>query len=262
MYKINLAAMLLLSAGVAGGAAYLALYKDSPDTSRQERIEYLVRSLGDSNPNVRRQAEKELKQIGPMAEDALKTAAQSGDREIADRAQKLLGEIRSGASTLGEASPEILSPGHGVAIELSVREESADRPRFYVRMTNYDSIPYLVARDRVGGRISYGRFARFEVVDAQGQVTTATTEERANGSEGKIEFIVLGAGETLDLYAGQADSMTSLPVRLAPGQYQVRFVYHAIPGSPYRHVVQGASQGAPLPPVLLASAAVSIRILS
>lgn len=261
MYKLNLAAMLVLSLSVAGGTAYLSLRKTDPDASKTERIEYLVRSLGDPNPNVRRQAESELRTMGPVTVDALRQAAQSPDREVADRAKRLLREFEPVAASddsRPEERPVAPVESRGVTVELA-SQETAGRLRFYVRMTNHDSIPYTVARERVPGGYRYSGFARFEVSDAAGHVTVVPTEGPTASVSGTLEFVVLGAGETLDLYAGQADSMTSLPLELVPGEVRVRFLYDATAQSPYQHVVRGASPAGPLPPQLLASAWVSVR---
>lgn len=269
MYKINLAAMVVLSVAVTGGTAYLALRKKAPDTSRKDRIDYLVRCLGDGSPDVRRQAETELRKLGPAAAEALRTASQSSDPRVADRAKEILKEVEESSETVAarkptEEPPRAVEPtvSRGVSIELLSSQEQVRGgiPRFYVRMTNHDSIPYLVARVRVAGQMSYSRFARFEVADSEGRVS-AVPADAGSGPAAEPDLVVLGPGETLDLFAGQGDSMTSLPASLEPGEYRIRFLYDAAAESAYRHVVQGTAAASPLPPELLASAPVTVRIV-
>jgi hypothetical protein len=123
-------------------------------------------------------------------------------------------------------------------------------------MTNHDGVPYLVARNLDRGRILYGRYARFEISDERNGLRTVF----ASPSDGSVSHLVLPPGETVDLFAGQDDSMTTFPVELAPGEYRVRFVYDASPQSEYRGVVTPSSTGVPLPPEKLVSDSIEIRI--
>jgi hypothetical protein len=269
MYKLRLIAMVVLSSGVIAGAAALALRSGDPVDPEKDRIDFLVRSLGDRNPDVRRKAEAELRQLGPKASEALRTAMHSSDRSISDRARKLLEEIdnRETAASKNPRSndsagnndpvpPEIPS-FRSVSIELL---PAPDGGRYYVRLTNHDSVPYVIARENVQGRWCYGRHARFEVTDAQGRTQSFAAESHDASVSGTPDLVVVGPGETLDLFAGQDDGMTQIPEKLAPGTYSVRFVYDAA-STGYRHGVQNAPSGAPLPPQEFASAAVEITIL-
>ncbi len=274
MYKINLAAMIVLSIAVAGGAAFLALRKTAPDASQKERVDYLVRCLGDGSPDVRRQAEADLRKMGPAAAEALRAASQSGDPRVADRAKGILKEFEGRSDSVAVQDPKGKprknplagvepAAARGVSVELLSSQEQirGETPRFYVRMTNHDSIPYLVARVRVAGQALYSRFARFEIVDSQGRISTVPADAGSGLAAAEPDLLVLGPGETLDLFAGQGDSMTSLPASLEPDEYRIRFLYDAASESAYRHVVQGVATASPLPPQLLASAPVTVRIV-
>lgn len=263
MYKLRIGLILVLCGGIAAGAVWFVHRSSANEDPEKDRIEYLIRSLGDRNPDVRRKAESELRQLGPKAEGALREAAKSSDAAVAQRAKKLLEALESPSDSASKTerkeepkkkedarTPE--PEPRGVSIELSVPQEHVKgAPRFYVRITNHDASPYLVARDRAAGRFYYGRFARFEVVDAQGKAFTLPVESAP--TSGKPEFIVVAPGETLDLYAGQDDSRTGFEASLAGGSYRVRFVYDASLKSLYREAVQTGSGAAPLPPQVLAS---------
>lgn len=269
MYRLRLIAMVVLSAGVIAGAATLALRSSDETDPEKERIDFLVRNLGDRNPDVRRKAEAELRQMGPKAAEALRAALQSSDKTIADRARKLLEDIekkdatavanvekKEEAKTEEKTQPEPVALS-GVSIELLPAPDGA---RYYVRLTNHDSVPYLVAREKVQGRWCYGRYARFEITDSQGHTRMLSAESHEAAVTGQPEVVVVGPGETLDLFAGQDDGMTQMSEKLAPGTYSVRFVYDASSAA-YRHGIQNAAGASPLPPQALASAAVEIKVL-
>lgn len=90
MHKLNLVLMVVLAVAVIGGAAYLSTGQESrsgPDTAKIER---LIRLLGDPDPDISRDAESDLRSMGPVAHPALRKAAGSSDRRVADRALRLL----------------------------------------------------------------------------------------------------------------------------------------------------------------------------
>ena len=158
----------LLTVGVTAGAAVLSLRKSCQENPEKERIDFLVRSLGDRNPDIRRKAEAELRQLGPKALEAVRSATRSTDPGIAERAMKLLRDIEGAASDStatgrrDEPKPEETRKTpepdpRGVTVEL-VPSSEIGKCRFYVRITNHDAAPYFVARDRAAGRVYYGRF--------------------------------------------------------------------------------------------------------
>lgn len=267
MYRLRLIAMVVLSAGVIAGAATLALRSDDQTDPEKERIDFLVRSLGDRNPDVRRKAEAELRKMGPKAAEALRAATRSADASLADRARRILDEIeKKDAAAVAnvdkkEEAKQDEKPqppaAKGVEIQLI---PAPDGDRFYVRLTNHDGVPYLVAREKVQGRCCYGRYARFEITDSQGHMRVIAAESHETAPAGQPEVLVVGPGETLDLYAGQDDGMTQIAEKLAAGTYTVRFIYDAA-AAPYKHGVQSATGASPLPSEALASAPVEIKIL-
>lgn len=270
MYKLRVALIVVLSGGVVAGAAALALRRSGDEDPQKGRVEFLVRSLGDPNPDVRRRSEEELRRLGPGALAALREASRSSDPRVAERALKLLREMEAAAESTSKPEtggpvvrPEVRETPEprGVTVELAVSPDRG-RPRFYVRITNRDAAPYLVARDRADGRIFYGRYARFELVDAEGRTLVVAAESPGDPAATKTEFIAVASGETLDLFAGQDDSRTAIGAALAPGTYRVRFLYDASEGSPYREAVQAADGAAPLPPRTLASAPVRIAVVN
>ncbi|GEM_PF-6894560 len=272
MYLIRVVLIAVLSLGVTAGAAYLALRRSNREDPEKTRIELLVRNLGDRNPDVRRNAESELRRFGPKAAEALREAGRSSNPAVAERAKKLLTEIGKPSDSVGktdrppERRPEETknSPpeGAGVQVDISLSQENfRGIPRFYVRLVNRDAAPYVVLRDRAHGRFYYGRFARFEIVDAQGKTVVVPADVLPPSTAAKPEAVVLSSGESLDLYAGQDDSMTGIGATLEPGSYSLRFLYDASSEGAYRRVLLTASGGGvPLPPMVLASAAVRFTV--
>src|SRR5262245_11690188 len=107
MPKINVVAMVVLCLGVAGGAAVLALRAPAIKVDAP-RVDRLIRRLGDTDPDLRREAERELKDLGKKAEPALKEAARGPDPVIAERARAILG--------LKPANPPLEGPRETVSI--------------------------------------------------------------------------------------------------------------------------------------------------
>ena len=62
-----------------------------------QRIQELIRQLGDNSFKVREQAQKELTLIGDPAKGELQKAVQSTDAEVQQRATTILGDINKGA---------------------------------------------------------------------------------------------------------------------------------------------------------------------
>jgi hypothetical protein len=264
MYKLNLVGMVVLSLGVAGGAAWLALKKSPAPHREQERIDFLVRSLGDRNPDVRRKAEAELRQMGPKAVVALQAAVDSSDKAVADRARKLLDELQPRETPQPvvdckvepkKDEPKIVEKPARTGVEIELVQPQAGIARFYVRMTNFDAQPYVVARKRVGARFTYGRYARFEILDSRGERILDVFEDP---TPAEIELLAAAPGQTLDLFAGQGDGTAGVLRKLPKGEYRIRFVYDATAG--YRQAAHGAKEGASLPSQEFASAFLTLRV--
>lgn len=92
-----------LCAALAGAAAARALGAQQPQSlasqtpSSPEQLEATARQLGDADARVRDAAGDALREAGPAAEAALRAVAESGDREAARRAKRLLQELRQPA---------------------------------------------------------------------------------------------------------------------------------------------------------------------
>lgn len=264
MVRRNAILMVLLPAVVIGGAFFLADGASSRAAREGEAVRRLLRKLSDSDPDVRREGEQGLRSMGPRAVEALREAARSPNRVLAGRAARILGEPAPLPSPSPPGPPAAENPAPTAEPEgtawLWIESGSAvlrvgETAWFYVRFRNPGPHPLLLARDR-GGR--YARFARFEIVDGMDRATEAPAEPLPPAAD--PEVVVVGPGETFDLYAGQGDGRTALATAfLSPGVCRVRFLYDAA-GDPYREAVRGRLDGLPLPPLELSSNVVPVRI--
>lgn len=263
MYRLNLVLMAVLALAVIGAALFLSLEKAPAAEVDPALVQKLFRKLADPDPDVRREAEAAFRSLGPKAEPSLREASKSSDAVLARRAERLLGELRPQPAVAREeprpeTPPEPPAPSRAEPLALSLecpepRLALGGTVHFYVRLKNEGVVPYLVARDRI---LRYARFARFEATDAAGRTARLRTEPApAFEEEAPAEFVLVHPGETLDLYAGQADGRTPLAAAsLKPGLYRIAFVYDATDPSPYREALKAYSGiGAPLPAVRLVS---------
>jgi hypothetical protein len=93
MPKLNLVLMVALALAVIGGAAFLSLQKADSQTSDRAETGKLLRKLADPDPDVRHEAEAGFREMGPRGLPALRDAAGSPDRVLAERAAKLLADL-------------------------------------------------------------------------------------------------------------------------------------------------------------------------
>ena len=93
MPKLNVVLMVVLSLALIGGLGALVL-RTPAVTQDQSALDKAFRKLVDSDPDVRREAEGEIRAMGPRGMAALKEAARSSDRTLAARASKLLAELQ------------------------------------------------------------------------------------------------------------------------------------------------------------------------
>ena len=114
MYKVNLLLIILSCLAVFGGATYLAIGPQTAE-SAPPTVEDLVRQLGDSDPDVRREAEASLIESGEAAIPALERASKSKRRILASRARRLLGKmgitpslVENPEKALSKESPSVL----------------------------------------------------------------------------------------------------------------------------------------------------------
>ncbi len=270
MVRLNAVLMIVLALAVVVSATFLALEESASVDRDAARAERLLRKLTDPDPDVRREGEEGLRAMGPRAAAALREAARSGDRALADRAARLL-EGSSPAPVPAPPRPESRDPG--TAAVPPVLEGGEGPFRFliecpdpalragegilvYVRFRNDGPQPLLLARE---GRDRYARFACFEAVDAKGRAFEVPAEPAREIRE-ETGVVVVRPGETLDLYAGQGDGRTLLAAPFpGAGPFRVRFVYDAS-GDAYREAVAGRAEGTPLPFERLASNPLVLRI--
>ena len=92
MNIIRVILMVLLTLGVIAGTGWLAMMSGGPDHDPETaKIDRLIRLLGDTDPDVARDAGKELELLRPASEPALEEAVRSKDEVLAKRAIKILG---------------------------------------------------------------------------------------------------------------------------------------------------------------------------
>ena len=94
MPKLNVVLMAVLAAGVIAGLAFLTLRPTPAREIEPAQVQKLIRKLGDSDPDIRREGEAGLRQAGAASVVPLREASKSPDRVLADRASKLLQELQ------------------------------------------------------------------------------------------------------------------------------------------------------------------------
>ena len=240
MRKLNLALMILLTFGVIASAGYLALsgnVKNHEGWRLDDQRGKLFRKLADDDPDRRREAEGQLRSMGPRAVPILREAARSDDPRLADRAAELLREFEP-------------------PVRLVLERPEAGVHRFRVRLVNEGREAVLLARDPVG------RYGRIEAVDGAGRTVPLGLETEAAGSpEQEADVVSVPAGQTFDLFAGRGDG-TIAPGQPfpGPGAWKVRFIYDASEGSDYRRRIEGSPDGIPLPSEVLVSNDVAVHV--
>jgi hypothetical protein len=266
MPRLNGILMMVLAAAVIGTAVFLSLEKAPPAGGPDPAVvAKLLRKLSDSDPDVRREAERGFRAMGPKAAAPLAEASKSEDRRLAEHAARLLREFEPAkpahalAKTV-EPAPEPPAKVDPVELVL-VCAQTALKPgrplRFYVRAANHGSAPVLVARSG----FSLAPFAWIEVVDGKGVVTRFAPEpEEAPLDRLALDVGAVAPGAIEDLYAGQRDGSTGLASLPGKGVFQVRFVYDASPESAYRKQVSASERGTLLPPQKLVSNALEIAV--
>ena len=90
MSTIRIVLMAVLTAGVIAGAGWMALRGGPVEDPQKAKIERLMRRLGDTDPDLAREAAKELTLLLPASRPALRKAAESDDALLAKRAALIL----------------------------------------------------------------------------------------------------------------------------------------------------------------------------
>jgi hypothetical protein len=257
MPKLNVVAMIVLSLSIAAGAAVMSLRATAPRPDPQ--VDRLIRRLADTDPDLRREAERELKELGSMAAGALKQAAEGSDPVVAERARVLLGAKRDELprETPGAVEPVSL-PEPAVRLSLQLGS-SPRRPRehvlYYLRLHNGTQRSMAIARRVRDGRPDYGSFGGFERIDADGRVVELEDTVDAPAG-GEVEVVLVAPGETVDLFPGAGLLRIG-----ASGTFRVRYVYDATEGSEYRERVgKGHFAGSALAAERFESNAVTVTI--
>ena len=98
MYLLRWVAMTVLSVGIVGGAAVLAIGSGPRAGSpEEEEAKVMVRRLADTDPELREEAEARVRALDRTALPFLRAACGSSDLGLARRARKLLDEIEGNA---------------------------------------------------------------------------------------------------------------------------------------------------------------------
>jgi len=98
MPKLNAVLMAVFATALIAALGFLTLRPVPAQDVDPVQIQKLVRKLGDSDPDVRREGEAGLRQAGAASLSPLRDAAKSADPILAARASKLLAEIQPGPS--------------------------------------------------------------------------------------------------------------------------------------------------------------------
>jgi hypothetical protein len=238
MPKLNAVLMVVLSAAVIGVLGWRALGEGDGGAAERARAAKILRKLADPDPDLRREAESEIKSLGSRGKEILRETVKSADPRLAERAAAMLKELEP-------ASPE------PAPVELAGLEHFIwCTDRFVVEFRNSGSEPILIALEKKGEE---PRFGWFEVTDANGRTHVVRPESYAPPVvEGPAHVVALPPGAKQVLYRGTESVNALLPALRGP--HKVRFVYDASEGSPYRAVAKVSARGVPLKPARYASA--------
>ena len=261
MPKLNLIGMVVLCLAVAAGAAVMAL-KTGNVQPEKPRFDKLIRGLGDADPDLRREAERELKQLGAKAEPALKEAARGSDPAVAERARVLLGIKKVDLPPEGAGSQAAVpasEPAVRLTLQIASSPRRADEPvLYYLRIHNDTKRSLVIARRQRDGRLDYRDFGGFERIDAEGRVVELVAALPAPGDDesSTVEAVVIAPGDSVDLVPG-----TGLLRVGATGTFRIRYVYDAAEGSEYREwLATGHHAGAALPSERIVSNTAAVTI--
>ncbi len=252
MPKLNAVLMVLLAAATIAIAGFLAFEGSGPTAAAETaRMENLLRKFSDHDPDLHREAEAELRALGPRAAGVLREASRSSDPTLASRAAKLLRDLEPPVAAAVKVErlpgPPAPAPDGPLQFRIECPEtelRDGEPTRLYVRFVNQGLEPVILSRG-LGAR--YSTFAHFEVTDPTGHVFRLPTESDPGAVRG-IDLVKILAGKTLDLYAGREDGRTAILISGGqPGAYRVRFVWDAREGSVYRKSCDPFCAGPPLP---------------
>ena len=255
MPKLNAVAMVVLTLAVIAGMGYFVLGRPAsgvPDAAVPPR---LLRNLADRDPDVGREAADALRSLGSKAIPSLEQAVSSADRVLADRAQKLLAELKPATKPLPvpveAVLPEKVELHEFVLESRGGKVRAADLGGLWVQFRNNGSAPVLVGK----GLTLEHPVAVFEVEDEKGR----RVEVAADGvSTFDIEAIAaVRPHETEVLFEAGRRLVEAVS---KPGTYRIRFAYDASEGGDYRRLVQASARGVLLPPARLVSQTLTVTV--
>ena len=217
MPKLNLVGMIVLCLAVAAGAGMMALRAPAPH-DHGPQVDHLMRQLGDTDPDLRRDAERELKQLGPKAEPALKAAVEGPDPELAARARDILGIKK----VEPPAEPVSIPAEVRLTLQVTSMPKRPDEPVGYIlRLHNSTKHTFALPRLVVGTAADYTIVGNFERIDAEGRLESLPVDEWSQDAKSDHHFVK--PGETLDLSPGSGVLRIG-----ARGTFRVRYVLHTL----------------------------------
>ena len=136
MPKLNAVLMVVLSAAVIGVLGWRVLGQCDGGAAERVRTSKILRKLADADPDLRREAESEIKSLGARGKEILRETAKGADARLAERAAAIL-------KNLEPAAPEP-APAELVGLEHFIWCTD----RFVVEFRNSGSEPILLALEK------------------------------------------------------------------------------------------------------------------
>jgi hypothetical protein len=249
--------MVVLTLAVIVGTGYVALRRpvNGPDPAVSQK---LLRNLSDLDPDVSGEAAATLRSLGPQVIPTLEEASRSVNRLLAERAQKLLAQLKPGPAP-GISAGESPLPERLEIVEFALESRggqarAADLGALWVQLRNGGPAPVLVAHLAA---LDHPGMAIFEVEDEDGQKTEARADVVHLKPADIQEIVPVRPRETVMLFQGGQGLVQAVS---RPGTYRIRFAYDAAEGSDYRKLVHASSDGALLPPIRLVSNTVVVTV--
>jgi hypothetical protein len=265
MYKLNAVLMVVLSLAVIGMGVYLGMDKSKPNPN--DEMTRLIRLLGDTDPDVRRDAEGALKAMKVKALPALRDVAAGKDEVLASRAKLVIQQIEGAPvvvkSDKPEKQPEEVAPAVvEIVITAAQQKVAAGDVKLYARLHNGTPQAVFIARHKLPPANFYGEFAAFEITAEDGATLVVPVDHCPRGAEPELEIVAIGAGQTTDLYPGQDLGAALAPHLQKPGHYRVRLVYDAQESSAYQQAIalRHPTDGVPLRAERLMSNVITITV--
>ena len=250
--------MVVLTLAVIAGAGYLVLHRPPAEGQETALLEKAFRNLADRDPDVGHDAEAAVRALGAKAVPQLTEASKSSNRVLAERAQKLLAEMKPPApvpATVEAALPQEKIEIFEFAMESrGGQAKAADLTTLWVQLRNNGQAPVRVA---TGLLLDHPKTAVFEVSDGKG-LQVAVPAQVYHRQAGEVPALAtLPPHETALLFEGGKALVDAVS---KPGTYTIRFAYDATEGSDYRKLVTPSAEGALLPPLRLVSNAVTVTV--